>query len=722
MFQRLRGGHRLCLTAFLLSFALLAAVHTAKAAGRMALVVGNANYTGDMLSKLKNPANDAALIADALKKAGFEVDLVLDADLRGMKRAVQGFGKKLSASEPGAIGLFYYSGHGFQAGGVNYLAPLGAQLQDEVDAEFEALSVDWVLGKLEAAHKGVNVVVLDACRNTALTRGMGNAGEGLALLKATPSGSFISFATAPGSTATDGTGLNSPYSAAIAREILRPGITIEAAFKNVRRAVVEATNGEQVPWDHSSLTDDVMFLPGDATIAGEADPKAQTAMQIELQLWNDVKESGSRAEIQAYLDQFPQGAFAELAKTRLAGLPEDAGVPARSDVERLFAQLASRSMIVEAPKRPHEFYSNARLHEIQGDYPKARQDYMKYFAFGMPQVDPHYRFQNFLTVQEGRAGAREVYNAITQGSRDRTLQFAEILLAERDERIAALTGFLKAYPDFTPAYYELSRDYSLARLGRQSMADKQQELTLLTEFMKRVEDGRFLGFFIDQQFAGDMVTDAKTRLAALSGLNQAALVNPVKLSPMRSNQGWMINMAIADQAQEIFVQLPGKDFRSTGFVNGAVNPQTGQPLPMPMFELPGNAGRTVIKVRYRDVRGQERGPFDLTFDPDLALVAGQKDILERLSTAWIAFPDSKRAYFTHLISYRCAIDEVRYGIASDAPSKAFPLPPCDPANPHAIPSNWNKLFIAMPKGAAYLTVQLAYKDGTRSEVKRFDRP
>ncbi len=724
MFSKLGALARLGVTAFLF-FSTIIGV---SAAERLALVVGNAGYSSDMLSPLKNPANDAALVADALKKAGFTVDLVLDADLRGMKRSVSGFTKKLKAAGPDSMGLFYYSGHGFQAGGVNYLAPLGAQLQDEVDAEFEALSVDWVLGKLEAAHKGVNVVVLDACRNTALSRGMAGAGGGLALLKATPRGSFISFATAPGSTATDGSGLNSPYSAAIAREILRPGITIEAAFKNVRRAVVEATHGDQVPWDHSSLTDDVVFVPGSQAIAEAPDARPdgalgkQAAMQVELQLWNDVKDSGSRAEIAAYLDKYPDGAFAELAKTRLAALPATDGIPAGSDMEKLFAQLASRSMIVDNPTRPHEFYSNARLHELQGDYPKARQDYMKYFAFGLPKVDPHYRFQNFLTIQEGRTGAREIYHAITQGSREPTLQFAEILLADREERIAALTGFLKAYPDFTPAYYELSRDYSLARLGRQSMADKQEELKLLTEFMARVEDGRFLGFFIDQQFAADMVKDAKSRLAALSGLNQAAMANPVKLSPMRSNQGWMVNMAIADQAQEIFVQLPGKDFRSTGFFAGAVNPQTGQPMPNSMFELPGNAEKTVVRVKYRDVRGQMRGPFDLTFDPDLALVAGQKDILERLSTAWIAFPDNKRAYFTHLISYRCAIDMITYGVASDMPSEVFPLPPCDPSNPHAIPRDWNRIFITMPKGAPYLTVQLSYKDGTQSEVKRFERP
>ncbi|MBL6430997.1 MAG: hypothetical protein HPM95_06280 [Alphaproteobacteria bacterium] len=111
------------------------------------------------------------------------------------------------------------------------------------------------------------------------------------------------------------------------------------------------------------------------------------------------------------------------------------------EVEKLFAQLASRSLIVDNPTRPHEFYSNARLREIRGDYPKARQDYLKYFAFGMPQVDPHLRFQAVLKIQEGREGAREVYRALSQGRQDPTTLFAEILLAEREERVRRLTAF-----------------------------------------------------------------------------------------------------------------------------------------------------------------------------------------------------------------------------------------------------------------------------------------
>ncbi|WP_349358129.1 caspase family protein [Stappia sp.] len=692
-------------------------------AARHALVIGNANYDSDTLSPLANPGNDAALIADTLERAGFEVTLVLDADLRDMKRAVRDFTDTLSAAGDDTLAALYYSGHGFQAGGKNYLAPLGADLRDEVDAEFEALSVDWLLSRVEAAHDGANVVILDACRNTALTRSAGNAG-GFALLQSTPRGSFISFATAPGSVAADGAGLNSPYTAAIAAELLAPGATVEAVFKAVRRRVVEETGGAQVPWDHSSLTADVVFLPGGVATAPDARAPAQTSdVQLELQLWNDVKDSGDADQIRAYLARFPDGTFAALARDRLAAA--EAG--GAGEVERLFARLASRSLLVETPTRPHEFYSNARLREIRGDYPKARQDYLKYFAFGMPQVDPHLRFQAVLKIQEGPAGAREVYRALSQGRQDPTTLFAEILLAEREERVRRLSAFLEAHPDFTPAAYALSQDYSQARLGQQTTADKTREKALLERFMTGVEEGRFLGYFIDQQMAAEQIEDAKSRLAALSTLNTAAIANPVTLNAMRSNQGWMLTLAIADRAQEVFVQLPGEEMRSTGFVPGAVDPTTGQPVPYPMIELPGSVGDTEIAVSYRDIRGQMQGPFPVTFTPAGALIAGQKDILERLSTGWLSFQDwddRRLVYFTHLISYRCAIEEVRYGYDTDTPDRVFEIGPCDPDNPHAIPRSGpgSTVHADIAKSVGYVSVQLTYRDGTQSDIKRFDTP
>ena len=708
----------------LLVLCVFALVNPVSASERFALIIGNSDYDSAIMQPLKNPVNDAVLIAESFKQVGFETEVVLNADLRKMKRAVRDFATKLEGVSEDAIAAIYYSGHGFEASGRNYLAPLEADLRDEIDAEFEALSVDWVLSTIEAAHDGTNLVIFDACRNTALKRSAGTSDGGFALLNSTPAGSYISFATAPGSTASDGTGLNSPYTAAIAREILVPGANLETVFKRVRRQVVEETNGEQVPWDHSSLTKNIVLLPSEA--GGSSDQNASSSqtenlVQLELQFWNDVKGSNDASQIQAYLDRFPNGAFFELAQSRLANL----GAGNDNDIERLFAKLQSRSLLVENPKRPHEFYANARLREIKGDYPKARQDYLKYFAFGEAKVDPHLRFQAVLKIQEGRAGAREVYRSLALGKRDPTTLFAEILLQEPDERLRRLSSFVEAYPDYTPAFYELSLEYSAVRLGRQSLADKTKELELLNTFMESVEDGRYLRYFIDQQLAAERIDDAKSRLAALSFLNTDALENPITLNPMRSNQGWMINMSIADQAREIFVKLPGKEFKSTGFMQGAVDPSTGQPIATPFVELPGNAVKTDIEIKYTDIRGDTRGPFTMVFNPALALVASQKNILNQFTNGWISFRlwDGRMlVYFSHLVSYRCAIETVHYGIDNDRPDQVFDVGPCDPNNPHAIPENGPGSVIHkdIPKATDFMTVRLDFADGTQSEIVRFD--
>ncbi|MEH0072372.1 hypothetical protein V6L77_22325 [Pannonibacter sp. Pt2-lr] len=120
------------------------------------------------------------------------------------------------------------------------------------------------------------------------------------------------------------------------------------------------------------------------------------------------------------------------------------------------------------------------------------------------------------------------------------------------------------------------------------------------------------------------------------------------------------------------MRLPGGEFRSTGVMSGAMDPATGQPLPYPGFELPGSAAAMDIEVQYTNLRGETQGPYTLRFDPDTALIAGQKDILERFWNSWVSFGGTgdRLAYFTHLISYRCALSSVRYGINKDEPDTA----------------------------------------------------
>ena len=282
---------------------------------RVALVIGNSDYGGD-LGCLPNPVNDAKLMAETLRKVGFDVVEVEDGDQAALKQAIVDFGDKLSGAGAGATGLFFYAGHGVQMRGENYRIPIKAKLRNARDLDVEAVPVELVLKQMDFAQSSVNIVILDACRNNPLA-GAGRAvSRGLAEIKETPIGSSISYSTAPGQVAEDSNGKNSPYTAALADAILRPGLDLAEVFRAVRKSVLKSTNQKQVPWDSWSLTDPYYFIPPTTTVVAQNEP----SQQIELAFWDSIKNKDNSADFQAYLDQYPSGSFAALANNRLKTL------------------------------------------------------------------------------------------------------------------------------------------------------------------------------------------------------------------------------------------------------------------------------------------------------------------------------------------------------------------------------------------------------------------
>jgi formylglycine-generating enzyme required for sulfatase activity len=245
----------------------MACGHPAAAEPRYALVIGNGNY-GSSFSKLPNPPNDARLVSKALTDAGFKVTTIIDADQKAMKRAFVDFGKLLNDAGPEAVGLFYYAGHGVQVDGANYLIPTNAAIENEADVDVEAVNADSVLRQMEFAGNRMNIIILDACRNNPLPAGKRSAEKGLARMDA-PKGSFLAYSTAPGATAVDGKGSNSPYSAALAKAIENDRVPLEQLFRQVRVDVMAATGEDQVPWDASSLTGEFFFKKPDGSAAAQ---------------------------------------------------------------------------------------------------------------------------------------------------------------------------------------------------------------------------------------------------------------------------------------------------------------------------------------------------------------------------------------------------------------------------------------------------------------------
>jgi len=295
--------------------------HGAQAEERVALVIGNSSYKN--IPALANPNRDAALMESTLRQVGFDVVTAIDADRRTMGRAIRNFGKALRSAGKDAVGLIYFAGHGIQARGGNYLIPIGATIEDLADLEIEALSASDILAQLESAGNRLNLVILDACRNNPLKGDMRSMGRGLARIKAA-SGTLVAFAAAPGQVASDGALGNSPYTAALAKAMVKPGLTVEQMFKQVRVSVEDETGGQQTPWEESSLRGEFYFTPAVQTTATQS-PAAQTKQpsngnSVELVFWNTIKDSQDPALFNDYLKQYPNGLFAGLARTMIGRL------------------------------------------------------------------------------------------------------------------------------------------------------------------------------------------------------------------------------------------------------------------------------------------------------------------------------------------------------------------------------------------------------------------
>jgi len=224
---------------------------------RTALVVGNGAYAG---GKLKNAVNDARLMKVLLEKLNFDVIYGENLNLREMKKKLNHFSEKLKGK--GGVGLFYFAGHGMQIKGQNYLLPIGIEIRDEADVEFECLPADRVISKMEFSRNRLNIIVLDACRNNPFVYSFNRSfSRGLAQMHS-GKGMLIAYATAPGKIASDGPGIgNGLFTYYLVKTIEIPGLSLEKIFTITRRQVYEKSKQQQLPWISSSVLGEFIFKP-----------------------------------------------------------------------------------------------------------------------------------------------------------------------------------------------------------------------------------------------------------------------------------------------------------------------------------------------------------------------------------------------------------------------------------------------------------------------------
>jgi uncharacterized caspase-like protein len=335
------------LAAFILLIACTAESH----ASRVALVVGNASYRH--VAPLTNTTNDSEQIARLLKAAGFEVQHHQNLALADFQRAVREFAARAQNVDYAVV---FFAGHGLEIGGTNYLIPVDARLASDFDVSDEAVSLDRILSAIEPARQ-VRLVILDACRNNPFVSGMRRSsssrsvGRGLARVEPANANTLVGFAAKSGTTAEDGTGLNSPYTTALLKHIAVPGLDLRIAMGRVRDEVLTATSNKQEPFIFGSLGGSLVTLAdavapdGTAASASTApsDPDAPARRDFEF-----ASRIGNAGALRSYVERYPQGFYTDLARAQLAKLDDVAPATASPEKSRdvIPAQIAGRSFAI----------------------------------------------------------------------------------------------------------------------------------------------------------------------------------------------------------------------------------------------------------------------------------------------------------------------------------------------------------------------------------------
>jgi uncharacterized caspase-like protein len=313
---------------------------SALAEKRVALVIGNSAY--QKVARLANPANDAAAVAAMFKAAGFDaVESKLNVPASELRKSLRDFAARTRDAD---IAVVYYAGHGIELDGTNYLIPVDATLETDGDVLDETVPLDRVLFAVEPA-KQLRLVILDACRDNPFAKTMKRTiaaravGRGLAKIEPTSPNTMIAFAAKAGSTASDGDSKNSPFAAALVEHLPKPGLDLRRAFGFVRDDVLKSTGNKQEPYVYGSLGgDDLSLVAAKPAATGpQTDPQAAVRRDYELAL-----QAGDRDAWEAFLQAYPDGFYANLAKVQLKKIAAEETRVAAAEKARLAEQEKAR--------------------------------------------------------------------------------------------------------------------------------------------------------------------------------------------------------------------------------------------------------------------------------------------------------------------------------------------------------------------------------------------
>jgi uncharacterized caspase-like protein len=431
---------------------------------RVALVMGNSAYQN--VSRLANPGNDSEAMSATLKGAGFDVvNLKRDLKANEMRRALRDFSDSVSNAD---IAIVYFAGHGIEIDGSNYIIPVDAVLERDIDAYDEAISLERLLTVIEPARQ-LRLVILDACRdnpfNKTMKRTIGSraVGRGLAKVEPTSPNTLIAYAAKAGSTASDGDSKNSPFTAALVKYLPRPGLDLRRAFGFARDEVLKVTNSRQEPFVYGSLGgEDVPLVPatpqvapaaasvtpagaplGNPAVTGSDDPEAAIRRTYELAL-----QVGTPEVWDSFISNYPNSFYTDLAKAQRRKLmAEEARLAAtekakaaQEDQTRLAiegAKAVEQARAAAQAKAAEEARVAAERKKAIEDAKLAEAERVKAAAQAKAVEDARLAAEKKKALEEAKAAEAERVKAAAQAKADEDARIAAAKAKAAEEAKAA---------------------------------------------------------------------------------------------------------------------------------------------------------------------------------------------------------------------------------------------------------------------------------------------
>ncbi len=378
--------------------------------------------------------------------------------------------------------------------------------------------------------------------------------------------------------------------------------------------------------------------------------------------------------------------------------------------------------LVTEPKTEIEFYNNALVYERRGDALSARKMYEGALQKNAQAIDLHQRYAALLKAQEGRIGAREIYAKYMKDNPDnKAAAMTAATLLPLEQRKKELQDLVSGKDAYGPAWFEIARLTSPDAVGTQTLGDKKSEKRALKAFVDAHDRGEVYKHFLRKEEAEEWSKTAATRLAAYRTLDIKDV--PVSLSGSSGNSGWTFRVAIAEPVRAVRYQLPEGTVQSITLSN-KIDPLTGAKKPRDSFSIGHTPERYFnIKIWYDDVNGTEQGPFDLKIDVIEHHIKKAKHHFTNIIQDWVSFDSfgSKNPihglHISDILYEACALNNFSYGINKDVPDTVWKFDECNFEDPSGHDTDLD--FMELDKKPEFVSVQLHYRDGTKSPIRIF---